>query len=191
MLFGLCNAPATFHRCMVSIFSDYVENIIDVFMDDFTVYCDSFDACLTNLIKVLRRCIETKLVLNYEKCHFMVDHSIILGHIVSFKVLKLIRLKYKLLNLCLTPRLCRRLVLFLDMQDSIGVLPRMFPRLLNPCVNYCKKYAIFEFDEACKGAFNTLKDMLTSAPVIQPPNWSLPFEIMYDASNHAIGAILG
>ena len=46
MPFGLCNAPATFERCMVSIFSDYVETIIKVFMDDFTVYDDSFDKCL-------------------------------------------------------------------------------------------------------------------------------------------------
>ena len=78
MPFGLCNASTTFQRCMVSIFSDYVENIIEVFMDDFTVHGDSFDNCLENLTKVLKRCIETNLVLNYEKCHFMVDQGLIL-----------------------------------------------------------------------------------------------------------------
>ncbi|XP_019172808.1 PREDICTED: uncharacterized protein LOC109168223 [Ipomoea nil] len=57
MPFGLCNAPATFQRCMVSIFSDFVEIFIEVFMDDFTVYGDSFDACLANLTKVLERLI--------------------------------------------------------------------------------------------------------------------------------------
>ena len=67
MPFGLCNAPATFQRCMVSIFSDYVENIIEVFMDDFSVYGDSFDRCLENLALVLKRCMETNLVLNWEK----------------------------------------------------------------------------------------------------------------------------
>ena len=64
MAFGLCNAPATFQRCMMSIFQDYVENIIKVFMDDFTVYGNSFDACLCNLTLILERCIETNLVLN-------------------------------------------------------------------------------------------------------------------------------
>ena len=54
MLFGLCNAPATFQKCMMSIFSDYAENIIEVFMDDFSVYGDSFDACLSNLTLVLK-----------------------------------------------------------------------------------------------------------------------------------------
>jgi hypothetical protein len=70
MPFGLCKAPATFQRCMMSIFSDYVERIIEVFMDDFTVYSDSFDKCLENLSLVLKRCIETNIVLNYEKVLF-------------------------------------------------------------------------------------------------------------------------
>ena len=89
MPFGLCNAPATFQRCMMSIFSDYVERIIEVFMDDFTVYGDSFDRCLENLSLILKKCIETNLVLNYEKCYFMVDQGIVLGHVVSWRLIKL------------------------------------------------------------------------------------------------------
>ena len=58
---------------MVSIFLDYIEHIIEVFMDDFTVYGDFFDNCLHNLTLVLQRCIETDLVLNSKKCHFMVE----------------------------------------------------------------------------------------------------------------------
>ena len=73
MPFGLCNAPATFQRCMFSIFSEYIENIIEVFMDDFSVYGSSFDDCLKNLTLILKMCIETNLVLNWEKCHFMVN----------------------------------------------------------------------------------------------------------------------
>jgi hypothetical protein len=73
MPFGLCNAPATFQRYMMSISFDYVERIIEVFMDDFMVYGDSFDKCLENLSLILKRCIETNLVLNYEKCYFMVE----------------------------------------------------------------------------------------------------------------------
>jgi hypothetical protein len=65
MPFGLCNAPATFQRCMISILSDFIENCSEVFMDDFTVYGASFDACLNSLNLVLARCIETDLVLNF------------------------------------------------------------------------------------------------------------------------------
>ena len=64
MSFGLCNAPATFQRCMMAIFSDMVEDIIEIFMDDFSVFGDSFTMCLENLAKVLKRCEETNLVLN-------------------------------------------------------------------------------------------------------------------------------
>ena len=56
MLFGLCNAPTTLQRCMMSIFSDMMENTIEVFMDDFSVVGNSFDRCLTHLAEVLKRC---------------------------------------------------------------------------------------------------------------------------------------
>ncbi|RVW21146.1 Retrovirus-related Pol polyprotein from transposon 297 [Vitis vinifera] len=91
MPFGLCNAPATFQRCMLSIFSDMVERIMEVFMDDITIYGGTFEECLVNLEAVLNRCIEKDLVLNWEKCHFMVQQGIVLGHIISKETLKLIK----------------------------------------------------------------------------------------------------
>ena len=72
MPFGLCNAPATFQRCMMSMFSDLVEEVMEIFMDDFTVYGSSFEHCLNNLETVLQRCKDKQLALNWEKCHFMV-----------------------------------------------------------------------------------------------------------------------
>ncbi|KAD2805592.1 hypothetical protein E3N88_38969 [Mikania micrantha] len=83
MPFGLCNAPATFQRCMAAIFQDMIESSMEVFMDDFSVYGDSFDQCLVNLERMLKRCVETKLMLNWEKCHFMVTEGIVLGHKIS------------------------------------------------------------------------------------------------------------
>ena len=68
---------------MMAIFSDLLEEIMDVFMDDFSVYGGSFEGCLENLEQVLTRCEETNLVLNWEKCHFMVEEGIILGHKIS------------------------------------------------------------------------------------------------------------
>jgi len=68
---------------MMSIFTDLLEHCIEVFMDDFSVYGSSFDHCLSNLARVLERCKETNLVLNFEKCHFMVEQGIVLGHVVS------------------------------------------------------------------------------------------------------------
>jgi hypothetical protein len=83
MPFGLCNAPATFQRCMISIFSDMVERFLEIFMDDFSVFGSSFEECLHRLTLVLVRCKEKNLVLNWEKCHFMVKQGIVLGHVIS------------------------------------------------------------------------------------------------------------
>jgi len=72
MLFGLCNSPATFQRCMLSLFSDMVECFLEIFMDDFSIYRDSFDQCLHHLELVLQRCKEKNLTLNRKNFHFMV-----------------------------------------------------------------------------------------------------------------------
>ena len=83
MSFGLCNTPASFQWCMMYIFSDMIEEIMEVFMDDFSIYGKTFNDCLENLDKVLQRCEEEHLVLNWEKCYFMVKEGTVLGHMVS------------------------------------------------------------------------------------------------------------
>nr|GEU79948.1 reverse transcriptase domain-containing protein [Tanacetum cinerariifolium] len=85
MPFGLCNALGTFQRCMMAIFHDMIEQTMEVFMDDFSVFGDSFSTCLTNLEKMLKRYEDTKLALNWEKSHFMVKEGIVLGHKISKK----------------------------------------------------------------------------------------------------------
>ena len=191
MPFGLCNAPATFQRCMVSIFSDYVENIIEVFMDDFTVYGNSFDECLTNLTKILKRCIETNLVLNYEKCHFMVDQGIILGHVVSAKGIEVDKAKVEIIKCLPYPASVREVRSFLGHAGFYRRFIKDFSKISHPLCKLLQKDVVFHFDDNCKSAFDTLKGSLTSAPVVRPPNWSLPFEIMCDASNFVVGAVLG
>ena len=191
MPFGLCNAPATFQRCMVSIFSDYVENIIEVFMDDFTVHGDSFDNCLENLTKVLKRCIETNLVLNYEKCHFMVDQGLILGHIVSSRGIEVDKSKVDLIKSLPYPTSVREVRSFLGHAGFYRRFIKDFSKITQPLFKLLQKDTSFDFSTECQNSFDQLKEKLTSAPVIQPPDWELPFEIMCDASNYAVGAVLG
>jgi hypothetical protein len=83
MPFGLCNASASFQRCMMAVFSEFIEEIVEVFMDDFPVYVKTYMDCLANLDKVLTRCAEVDLVLNWEKCHLMVKQGTVLGHVIS------------------------------------------------------------------------------------------------------------
>ena len=80
---------------MLSIFTDMVEHCLEAFMDDFTMFGNSFDDWLDNLEKFLKGCVEKELILNWEKCHYMVISGIILGHIVSIKEFKLTKQKLK------------------------------------------------------------------------------------------------
>ena len=104
MPFGLCNAPATFQRCMMAIFSDFCEKIVEVFMDDFSVYGTSFDDCLSNLDRVLQRCEETNLVLNWRSATLWLMKALSWGINFSREVLKLIKPKLMLLKRCHVPR---------------------------------------------------------------------------------------
>lgn len=93
MPFGLCNALATFQRCMMAIFSYLVEKCIEVFMDNFSIFGSSFDNCLDDLDMVLKRCEESNLVLNREKCHFMVKEGMVLAHRFSKNGIKVDKAK--------------------------------------------------------------------------------------------------
>ncbi|GKA63912.1 reverse transcriptase domain-containing protein [Tanacetum coccineum] len=97
MPFGLCNAPSTFQRCMLAIFHDMIKESIEVFMENFSVFGNSFDNCLNNLDKMLQRCKDANLVLNWEKCHFMVKEGIVLGHKVSGAGLEIEKAKIDLI----------------------------------------------------------------------------------------------
>ncbi|CAN6711701.1 unnamed protein product [Malus baccata var. baccata] len=189
--FGLCNVPATFQRCMVSIFSDFIEKIIEVFMDDFSVFGDSFDGCLENLTLILKRSVETNLVLNWEKCHFMVKQGIVLGHIVSERGIEVDKSKIDLVRYLPSPTLVREVRSFLGHAGFYRQFIKDFSRISAPLCRLLQKDVTFDFNEQCEKAFKHLKDMLTSAPIIRPPDWSIPFELICDASDYALGAVLG
>ncbi|GJZ05049.1 reverse transcriptase domain-containing protein [Tanacetum coccineum] len=97
MPFGLCNAPGTFPRCMMAIFHDMIEKTMEVFMDDFSVFGDSFSTCLSHLEKMLKRCEDTNLSLNWEKSHFMVKEGIVLGHKISKSGIEVDRAKVEVI----------------------------------------------------------------------------------------------
>jgi hypothetical protein len=170
MSFGLCNAPATFQRCMISIFSDYVERIIEVFMDDFTVYGDSFDKCLENLSLILKRCIETNIFLNYEKCYFMVEQGIVLGHVVYSRGLEVNKAKIDVISSLPCPSCVREVRSFLGHVGFYRRFIKDFSKITAPLCKLLAKKVDFVFDQACKDAHDELKRRVTSAPIIQPPN---------------------
>nr|KYP33622.1 Retrovirus-related Pol polyprotein from transposon opus [Cajanus cajan] len=190
MPFGLCNALGTFQRCMLSIFSDFLENFIEVFMDDFTVYESSFDTCLDNLDRVLNRCIETNLVLNFEKCHFMVEQGIVLGHIISSRGIEVDPAKISVISQFTYPSYVREVRSFLGHVSFYRRFVKEFSKKALPLSNLLQKQVDFVFNDRCKQAFDCLKEALTTTPIIQAPNWTIPFELMCDAYNYALGVVL-
>jgi hypothetical protein len=83
---------------MMAVFSEFIKEIVEVFMDDFSVYGKTFMDCLANLDKVLTRCAEVDLVLNWEKCHFMVKQGIVLGHVISERGIEVDKAKVETLE---------------------------------------------------------------------------------------------
>ncbi|GKF74252.1 reverse transcriptase domain-containing protein, partial [Tanacetum coccineum] len=147
MPFGLCNAPGTFQRCMMAIFHDMIEKTMEVFMDDFSIFGDSFSTCLAHLEKMLKRCEDTNLSLNWEKSYFMVKEGIVLGHKISKSGLEVDRAK---------------------VED--------FSKIARPMTHLLEKETPFVFSEECVDSFNTLKRRLTEAPILIAPDWDLPFD---------------
>ena len=191
MPFGLCNAPGTFQRCMMAIFSDMVEKTIEIFMDDFSVLGNSFDNCLENLRSVLIRCEETNLVLNWEKCHFMVQEGIVLGHRISARGIEVDRAKIEAIEKLPPPSSVKGIRSFLGHAGFYRRFIKDFSQIAKPLSNLLVQGIPFEFDSQCLHAFSVLKDKLISAPIVVAPDWYFPFELMCDASDFAIGAVLG
>ncbi|GJR46848.1 reverse transcriptase domain-containing protein [Tanacetum coccineum] len=191
MPFGLCNAPGTFQRCMMAIFHDMIEKMMEVFMDDFLVFGDSFSSCLANLDKMLKRCEDTKLALNWEKSHFMVKEGIVLGHKISRKGIEVDKAKVDVISKLPHPTTVKRIRSFLGHAGFYRRFIKDFSNFSRPMTHLLEKNTPFIFLEDCVLAFQTLKKKLTEAPILIAPNWDQPFEIMCDASDYAIGAVLG
>ncbi|GJR10296.1 reverse transcriptase domain-containing protein [Tanacetum coccineum] len=191
MPFGLCNAPGTFQRCMMAIFHDMIEKMMEVFMDDFSVFGDSFSTCLSHLEKMLKRCEDTNLSLNWEKSHFMVKEGIVLGHKISKSGLEVDRAKVEVIAKLPHPTSVKGVRSFLGHAGFYRRFIQDFSKIARPMTHLLEKETPFFFSEECIDSFNTLKRKLTEAPILIAPDWDLPFELMCDASDFAIGAVLG
>ncbi|GJX14899.1 putative nucleotidyltransferase, ribonuclease H [Tanacetum coccineum] len=191
MPFGLCNAPATFQRCMAAIFHDMCKDFMEVFMDDFFVFRNSFGTCLNNLSKMLARCKETNLVLNWEKCHFMVKEGIVFGHKISKAGIEVDKAKVDVIVSLPYPTNIKGILSFLRHAGFYRRFIKDFSKIARPMTQLLMKEAKFDFSDECIKSFDILRDKLITAPVIITPNWDLDFELMCDANDYVVGAVLG
>nr|KYP31036.1 Transposon Ty3-G Gag-Pol polyprotein [Cajanus cajan] len=131
------------------------------------------------------------LVLNYEKCHFMVDQGIVLGHLISEKGIEVDKAKIEVISSLPYPTCVKEIRSFLGHAGFYRRFIKDFSKIAYPLSQLLQKDAEFDFNEACRSAFDELKSRLVSPPILSAPNWQLHFEISCDASNFAVGAMLG
>ena len=124
---------------MMAIFSDMVEKTIEIFMDDFSVMGNSFDNCLENLRGVLARCEETNLVLNWEKCHFMVQEGIVLGHRISARGIEVDRAKIEAIEKLPPPSSVKGIRIFLGHAVFYRRFIKDFSQIAKPLSNLLSK----------------------------------------------------
>ena len=147
----------------MAIFLDMVKKSIEVFMDDFSMIGPTFDYCLHNLTLVLKRCMETNLVLNWEKCHFMVREGIVLGHRIFDRGIEVDRAKIEIIEKLPPPISIKGVRSFLGHAGFYRRLIRDFFKVSKPFSNLLMQGVPFEFNEPCLHAYELLKKKLTSA----------------------------
>jgi hypothetical protein len=145
---------------------------------------------LKNLEKFLERCGEIDLVLKWEKCNFMVKQGIVLGHVISERGIEVDKAKIETVEKLPPPTNIKSLRSFLGHARFYGRFIKDFSKITKPLTRLLQKDVEYDFDEECLHAFRTLKQSLICAPIMQPPDWNLPFERMCDASDYAVGAVL-
>nr|GEU87874.1 reverse transcriptase domain-containing protein [Tanacetum cinerariifolium] len=191
MPFGLCNALGAFQRCMMAIFHHMIKETMEVFMNDLSVFGDSFSLCLSHLDKILKRCEDTNHVINWEKCYFMVKEGIVLCQKISKSEIEVDKAKVNVIAKLPHPTFVKGVRSFLGHAGFYRRFIQDFPKIAWPMTHLLEKETLFIFLKECIEAFNIFKKKLTEAPILVAPDWDLPFEIMCDASDFAVGAVLG
>nr|GEZ74923.1 putative reverse transcriptase domain-containing protein [Tanacetum cinerariifolium] len=171
---------------MMAIFHDMIEKTMEVFVDDFLVFGNSFGTCLSHLEKMLQQCEDTNLYPNWEKSHFMVKEGIVLGHNISKNRIEVDKAKVVVIAKLPDPTTVKGIRSFLGHAGFYRQFIQDFSKIARPMTCLLEKDTLFFFSNECIETFQTLKRKLTEAPILIAPDWDLPFKLMCDASDFSI-----
>nr|GEV61695.1 reverse transcriptase domain-containing protein [Tanacetum cinerariifolium] len=166
MPFRLCNTPGTLQRCTMVIFYDMIEKTMEVFMDDFSVFGNSYETCLSHLDKMLKWCEDTNLCLNWEKSHFLVKEGIVLGHKISKNRIEVDKAKVDVISKLPHPTTVKGIRRFLGHDGFYRRFIQDFLKIARPMTRILEKDTPLFFSKECVEAFQTLKKKLTEAPIL-------------------------
>ncbi|KAL2654127.1 hypothetical protein R1flu_022255 [Riccia fluitans] len=189
MPFGLKNAPSTFQRVVTTAFEEYLNEFMQTYLDDFTIYGSRTDH-LGHLRKCLEKCRRFSISLNPDKSIFGVSSGVLLGHIISKDGLLPDPAKIDAILQMEAPRDLKGVQRFIGVVSYYRRFIRDFAHIALPLFGLLQTDQTFEWSEDCQVAFDLLRNALVSSPILAVPDWNKPFHVHTDASAFAIGAIL-
>ncbi|WVZ63853.1 LOW QUALITY PROTEIN: hypothetical protein U9M48_013451 [Paspalum notatum var. saurae] len=190
MSFGLTNAPAFFMYLMNSVFMNELDKFVVVFIDDILVYSKNEKEHEEHLRIVLSRLREHKLYAKFSKCAFWLKEVAFLGHILSAKGVAVDPSKVEDVLNWKQPQTVTEIRSFLGLAGYYRRFIKDFSKIAKPMTALTQKNAKFAWSPKCKEAFGTLKELLTSAPVLAQPDITKPFDVYCDASGSGLGCVL-
>jgi hypothetical protein len=190
MSFGLTNAPAHFTYLMNSVFMPELDKFVVVFIDDILIYSKSEEEHAKHLRIVLTRLREHQLYAKFSKCVFWLEEIQFLGHVLSAKGIAVNPSKVKDILEWKPQTTVHQVPSFLGL---VGYYRRFIPdfsKIVKPITSLLKNDTRFDWSSKCNEAFEQLKILLTTAPVLAQPDIEKPFDVYCDASGSGLGCVL-
>jgi hypothetical protein len=188
--FGLTNAPATFMHLMQQVFRPYLDEFVIVFLDDILIYSKTAEEHQQHLTKVLQVLRENQLYAKRSKCEFWKQEISFLGHVVSSQGIKMEASKVDAIVSWPRPHSVHDLRSFLGLAGYYRKFVKSFSTIAGPLGELLRKDTPFSWCERHQEAFDKLKNAITSAPILLPPDPNRPYTVITDASGFAVGAAL-
>ena len=154
----------------MSMFSDLVEEAMEIFVDDFSIYGSSFENCLENLEIVLQRCQDKNLALNCEKCHFMVIEGIVFGHKISTSRLEVDQAKVGIIKTLFPSTIVKGIRSFLGHAGFYRRFIKVFSKISRPLYRLLEKEEKFYVDKSCRSVFDEIKSKLVTTSIMVIPD---------------------
>lgn len=190
MPFGLKNAPPTFQRVMDNLLKGLQGKICFVYMDDIVIYSTSLQEHMVNLQTVFQRLRETNFKIQLDKSEFLKKEVQFLGHIITSDGVKPNPEKIRAITNYPIPKTTKEIKGFLGLLGYYRKFIKDFAKITKPFTNCLKKGVKIEHNETFIKTFEDCKNLLTNDPILQYPNFEMPFNLTTDASNYALGGIL-
>ncbi|CAI5471096.1 unnamed protein product [Closterium sp. Yama58-4] len=190
MPFGLTNAPSTFQRTMNRVFRDLLDKCVIVYLDDILIFSRTREQHLRDLDAVFKRLQDNRLITKGSKCEFFKQELEFLGHVISRDGIKIDPKKIKTIQEWKAPTNVTELQSFLGFVNYVRRFIPNMAGITGPLTDLLHKDRNFVWGEEAEAAFQGLKQLLVSPPVLRIADPSKPFEVVTDASDFAIGAVL-